>query len=194
MGGNSFACEGSSSYMASLTPDKAFDNNDSTYWENGSTNPPFLGFYNPIPIKVSQIQVKNYAGNGYGFAGYELKVSNDGINYTQIAAGDGNTAGNAIWYVVVPENQQGFYKYYRIYSTVNGNKCIKDINITATYMNTAVNEIIFPCAFQSAPYTYSIAYLNGIFGNSYATSLTKTKMNLQNNSGASNVYYIAIGY
>ena len=123
--------------------------------------------------------------------------SNDNSTWTQKASGTNSTESGD--YNLSLSSNTSYYKYYKIAVTSHTRGsgtyvAANNVRITATYLTASANSITYPQAFSTVNYAYSLAYLNGIFGESYATSKTETGMTLQNNSNATSVYYMAIGY
>ena len=202
MGGNSFAVAADSANSSSYSAWKVFDGTTTGSWTSGNGGyPHWFTFYNPTPLKVSTLAVTNRSsGNNYAMKDYTVEGSNTNTDgsWVTLKTGENDVAtSNLTWYINV--NSSAFYKYHRISATSHlsgsGNYIqIGELNITATYITTALNSVIFPKAFQTTNYAYSLAYLNGITGDSYATTMTTTGLTLQNNTNAEAVYYIAIGY
>lgn len=197
LGGSTCAAVSSGDY-GSTHAFNAFDGNVATgnCWESNSGTP-WLKFYTPTAIKISNLNFRNYYANTSAANtpnNVTISASNTDSNYTQIKTyTNTNFGANATWNVPISNNN--FYKYFKMDFTCTGTYMfIVEINITATYLSTAINDIIFPCSFTTTNYAYSLAFLNGIFGNSYAKTLSLTGITLQNNSTADAVYYTAIGY
>lgn len=109
MGRNSFAVE-TDSVFNSWKAYRAFDNNDSTSWHSAKV-PCYLAWYNPIPLKISSINLiktqKEITGT--------LQGSNDNVNWVDLASfttiGTGSTITNS-------SNEAYFYHRLNIsYST-----------------------------------------------------------------------------
>lgn len=137
MGGASFAVDVSSivnPYYAYL----AVDGGTSTFWNSGAASGEWFEFYNPIPIKVSNLNIRNRFDYNYAITGYTVYGSNDGSNWTSLTSGTNNiTTANATWDIPIPSNNQGFYKYYKIYaSTTTGYATINTLIISAVYIAT----------------------------------------------------------
>jgi len=145
MSGSMFAVSASNEYSASYPAWKAFDDNSSnTYWQSTNTTPPhWIMWYNPDPIKVSNIAITN-GGNSsnYSIQDCLVQASNDNANWTTLVTLTGHTVTttNTAWDVPIPSNKRGFYKYYRLYNCYPQSTnyiCIRHIGITATYMYSA---------------------------------------------------------
>lgn len=195
LGGSSFAVYGDSENSAAYQPYYAF-NNSTNYWISGNAGyPHYLIFYNPSAIKVTNITIQ--ACGSYDIQDWTVLGSNTNGNWTQLASGSNPSISSGDYYMSLSSNTT-FYKYYKISATSHnrgsGNYiAANNIRITATVNTTKINTLTFPQAF-TYNYAYSLAYFNGVFGDSYAKNLTLTGMTLQNNSNATAVYYIAVGY
>ena len=197
MGGTSFAVSCNGYYASGYEAWRAFNGNTSDYWDS-TMAPSTITMYNPTPLKVSKLRITNWSAQ-FPNAG-SVQASNDNSTWTSLVSGwtNSNYTVNATWDINV--NSTNYYKYYRL--TVSSNTvynngvytCIANMQMVGTYTTTVGKTITFPLAFTNTNYAYSLAYLNGEFGKSYATSMTKTGITIQNNSTATNVYYIAVGY
>lgn len=83
------------------------------------TLPHFLGFYNPNPVRITNITFIWYKATSgyYSPKNGQLEASNDGINYTSLEAFSYSTMPQSISFTF-PSND--YYKYYRIYGTDGG--------------------------------------------------------------------------
>ena len=199
MGRDTFACATSGVYGACYAW-KAFDNSSSTDWISSAQANSWISFYSSTPIAVSQLVVSEE----YYASSIKIQACNDNQNWVQVGSWTRNiTIGsNAKGISTIPVDTEGnHYNYYRLLydgQSTNGSNsyffAAYSITITATYTTWSIDTITFPQAFTTTNYAYSLAYLNGVFGGSYASALTTTGMTLQNNSNADAVYYIAVGY
>lgn len=192
LGGNSFAVSATSSIKNAIY--SPFDGTTNTSWLSANASPQTYTFYNPQGLKILSIITENTDRGGWGhITDGTVDGSNDNANWTTLKSFSGVGSGKQ----TVTINSPAFYKYHRIVATkstyANHMQLVK-LTLNATYMTQAINNITFPCAFTTTNYAYSLSYLNGVFGESYATNLTTTGMTLQNNSSADAVYYIAVGY
>ena len=141
MGGDSFACDQSNYYTENSGDEQkawyVFDGKfngqewqvngvklDTWYW---------LSWYNPQPIKMSKVGVTNAAGQ-YSILAWKLQGSNDNSTWTDLATGTNeNVSFVTTWYMEIPEEKQGFYKYYRIYCQprVTTALMIRELTLTA---------------------------------------------------------------
>lgn len=136
MGGASFAARISGTQTTGQEAYRSFDNNPSTYSAiyDGSD----ISFYNPIPLKVSELDITNYTTSQYNIINYTVYGSNDDILYTSLVSGT-NTfiSASQTWGIAIPSANQGFYKYYRLLvSSHSGNvsAIIVTMNIQAQYI------------------------------------------------------------
>ena len=192
LGGNDFAVYSSAVYGSDYAW-KAFDGVDTgtSYWETRATEK-WIGIYNPLPIKVSLVTFLCYGSNTtYSATNMSIQGSNDNIDFITLTSSlDAGPAKNQNLTV----STNNFYKYYRIYMSGVSYPCYREIHFYGTYLSTASNQLYFPCSFSNTNYAYSLAYLNGVQGDSCATALTKSYITLRNNSNATTVKGIAVGY
>lgn len=189
LGGNTYAvaCDsainGTAAYMA-------FDGVDGSYWLSGAGYPHWLTLYIPEKARITAFRYNGTSEGNYFSAGI-VQASDDNSNWESLYTFSGIRAQ-----ITYNFSNDKFYKYYRLYGTTGDytHAVICELVYYGTTMTTAINNITFPQAFTSTNYAYSLAYKNGVFGESYATNLTTTGMTLQNNSSADAVYYIAVGY
>lgn len=197
IGGDSFAVSGTTKYDTGYELWHLFDNDSSTvYASNGL--PANIVFYNPIAIKITSLTITNGTTTYIrAFKNWVVYGSNDNNTYTQLTSGTNSTTStNTSWTINLNANTN-YYKYYKIYiSSSHGDGIIEasNITITGTYITSALNDIIFPMAHTNTDYSYSLAYFGDAPGNSYAASLSITGISLQENSKATGVYYMTMGY
>ena len=121
MGGSTAACQANS---ATAPAYYAFDGNMGNYWRSG-TNPSWITFYSPVPLKVSSFQWKGFytvakSGTLYG--------SDNNSSWTTIKT---FTNSALDFTITVPETTKA-YKYYRIEVAMTGDVThAYDIGITA---------------------------------------------------------------
>lgn len=138
LGGNSFAVYADRVYLTNYAY-LAFDNNSSTNFNCDDGAGHYLIFYNPVPLKVSQLSITNRYDYNYTVTGYILYGSNDNSNWTLLVSGTNNiTNAGATYNVAIPESNRGFYKYYKFYTTATnaGNFSMSFMQISATYIAT----------------------------------------------------------
>ena len=104
-------------------------------WESNSTTSAWIEFYNPNPLKVSQISVQNYyrVATIYKIESGSVEGSNDDINWTQLCTyTNSNFDNGAIWDITV--NSADAYKYHRVncQRASAGYMIIQEMGITAT--------------------------------------------------------------
>lgn len=136
LGGSNFAVYASNP-AAGYPLYRAFDNNNST--ESSNNYPSYLLFYNPLPLKLSQLDIVNQSSGSYGINNYTLYGSNDNAVFTTLVTGanTNNTAFGA-WTIVVPAIVQDFYKYYKLFVASGLNTsgyCLMQMNIQAKYIS-----------------------------------------------------------
>ena len=187
MGGTRFAVAAEKErYSNNGLTYNAFDNNDSTY-EFLTAGNNWIKWYNPTPIKCTKVYVKC----DKTMSSLSLSASNDNSNWTALTISPSQVStGN------ITVTNTNFYKYYRLnyYVAGSASAAVYTIKVTATYITEATNTIVYPYAHTSDDYSYSLSYFGGIMGNSYANSLTSTGMTLFENSNASKVCYMTMGY
>lgn len=137
LGGDTFAVYASNNYDATTYPIyKSFDGNTSTIWYN-STAPVDVIFYNPKPLKVTNIQCQNRTDtSNYAFTAGTVYGSNDNVTYTEISTfTNSDTSQGGIWNIDLSSNTNS-YLYYKIsFSSATTNGVGANFTITATYIN-----------------------------------------------------------
>ena len=83
-------------------------------------------FYNPLPLKVSQI-VNYYTSTTYSASNFIIEGSNDNQNWIEI----GTYTVSKTLTQTIPVNSTRYYKYHRI-TYKNSTIRLKDLGITAT--------------------------------------------------------------
>lgn len=140
--GSVFALTSSSDYSATYAGYRVFNNNTGhgTCWASASgAKNPTLTWYNPLPIKITNINVMNRV-SGANTIGAPLtgtvSGSNDNSTYTEIKSwtNTNTAAGSATntWNIAM---SGGFYKCHKlIVATFNSTTytCIQQLNLTAT--------------------------------------------------------------
>ena len=126
MGGNSFAVSCDSS-VSGYSAYYAVDGNTDYLWMVNNTNSICkYTFYNPIPLKVSQI-VNYYTSTTYSASNFTVEGSNDNENWTEI----GTYTVSKTLTQTIPVNSTRYFKYHRI-TYKNSTIRLKDLGITAT--------------------------------------------------------------
>ena len=141
MGGDTFACDQSDYFTETSGEEqkawRVFDGNKSVHeWQVNTVSLTawyWLSWYNPQPIKISKVGVRDSSAS-YSILAWKLQGSNDNSTWTDLITGTHESiTGIAIWYMEVPEEKQGFYKYYRIYCQPRSTTAlmIRELTITA---------------------------------------------------------------
>ena len=137
VGGYSFAVVASGEEQYSSNPYRAyeaFDNDASTYWRsNGGSGAKWLEFYNPVPLKVTNLQYVpwyNYPTEG------NVQGSSNGTDWTTITTWTNSSASS---FNIDLSTNTNAYKYYRINITntsdgTSANIHCTQLNITAQYL------------------------------------------------------------
>lgn len=167
-GGNNFAVshsagdEGASAY-------KAFDGNASTFLM-GFSNPAKddIIMYNPVPIKVKQLEVVNVSSQNSGITSGAVYGSNDGSSWTKLTTfTNTNVTAGSSWTINLNSNNK-YYKYYKlqvtgtnIYNSGNNRYYwhIAELKITAYTTQTTFDSV------QDRYYCHKrnkISYLGGV--------------------------------
>jgi len=192
MGSSEFAVSTTNEYTNKAF--NGFDNNSNSLFSSSSGD---LFLYSSTPIKIQSMTFVGFHSNhDYNVHAGTIYGSMDSNTWTQVKQFTDNTTGNKVPYTIVVDSPTN-YNYYKVVGTsfAEGHYwSFYECQIAATYTTSVANSITYPQAFTTTNYAYSLAYLNGEFGKSFATSITKTGMTIQNNSGANSVYYIAVGY
>lgn len=123
LGGESFACSAynqASGYEAwrALDGGKTGSNGDSAWGPAVSALPSWFTFYNPKPLRVTNLEIWNRTyGNICGITGGIVQGSNDNLSWINLKEFSNSITGhNVPWNIDMQDNNQGF-KYYRIYIT-----------------------------------------------------------------------------
>lgn len=127
IGGNSFACAASSNQSTAY---KVFDNSTSSAFVSTASQPSWIEWYNPYPLKISQIKIATQL-QGVVYQGalgdFYIQVSDDGINWTTVYTGSNRTSTS----VTVNLSLSDAYKYWRLY-------CLNAIIYLTAYTNQPV--------------------------------------------------------
>lgn len=138
VGGSSFAAYASSEYNSGSLAYFAFNSGSSQYWHSNSGHPQWIGWYNPNPLHITNIKVKNRNSDGSYIKDYTVLCSNDNDNFIEVASGTSpNQSAYAEWNIAISETNS--YKYWRLNclssSGSNGSyTAVQYITITATEM------------------------------------------------------------
>ena len=137
MGGDSFAVSQSSvlSGDASGYAWFAFDGlGSTTRWHSANSIPAWISWYNPIPLKISNVNVTNRALDGSYPNAYQLQYSDNNSTWTTVVSGNGTSGDSVSW--DIPVTHDTAHKYWRLYVTSalgsnSGYVAVGEIVITA---------------------------------------------------------------
>lgn len=138
MGGDSFACNQSSYLGTDRLAWKAFNADNTTYadsWHSAKGHPAWIEWYNPKPLLISSIQVRNRDSDGSFIKSYTVSYSDDGTTYTSCKTGTSpNQTAYALWSISIDEANP--HKYWRLTCNTssgqnNGYTAIQSILINA---------------------------------------------------------------
>lgn len=146
IGGDSFACAANTEYTDNPAW-KAFDNDTNTAWEgvNGFEFPQIIEWYNPNPLKITQIVfVTGYKRLGQGVyycvKNYKIQASTDGNSWVDVFTGT-NSSYSDKKSITVSISNNNFYKYWRLsVSSVNKGNFVDiwSMAITATQLDETI--------------------------------------------------------
>ena len=185
MGGDKFAVDQSSYLGTNVLAWKAFDadNTDSAdCWHSANGHPAWIGWYNPNPLKITSIQVRNRNSDGSYIKTYNLSYSDNGTTYTDIITGATSPSQSAFayWTITIPETDA--HKYWRLVCTASSGSnsaytAIQTITITATqympvesdetdydYYEDVTNYKLVKDAGNSTPFVQAPLTSNGTMG------------------------------
>ena len=132
MGKDKFAAKAITEYSSSYQAYMAFDNSTSSQWaSSGTQNPSWISFYNPKPLKVSSLEMRNRT-SAENFTGGSVYGSNNNTTWNKLCDYSTTiTSANAYWNI--PVNSPDFYNYYKIEGTsmTGTNQGFTDIGILA---------------------------------------------------------------
>lgn len=138
VGGDSFAVLASSEEQYSSEPYRAFeafDNNSSTYWRSaGGTK--WLEFYNPQPLKVTNLQYANYYN--YPTEG-NVQGSNNGVDWTTLTTWTNNSLST---FNIDLSSNTNAYTYYRVNITNTSDGA--DSTIHCVQLNITAQQYVAP--------------------------------------------------
>lgn len=110
----------------------------------GTKTPGGVTIYNPIPLKITNIQVTNHSwsnaalGAGYGITGGIIQASNDNSTWVNLKTFTNSVVAlSETWNIDLSDNTNA-YKYYRIWitshssSAYSGRNYIGSLTLTAT--------------------------------------------------------------
>lgn len=120
MGGTAFAVSSLSQYDATQPAWKAFSKVDPGWQCAWGSLPTWLSWYNPTPLRVTNIQIKNRGGvPAYidAIKDYSVQKSDNNSTWTTVISGTNTVSGpSAVWNISLPSTA-GYAKYWRIYAT-----------------------------------------------------------------------------
>lgn len=138
MGADKFAVN-QSSLLDSSEPNKAWNAFDgigaTTRWHSAQSLPAWISWYNPNPLKISNVEVTNRASSDGAYPNaYQLQYSDDNSTWVTAVSGKGASGNGAIWNI--PVEHDTFHKYWRLYITSSsgsnsGYTTVGEIVITA---------------------------------------------------------------
>lgn len=151
MGGTSFAVSVDNIYDGNYPAWKAVDGNTTTgnnCWASGTNGfPHWYAFYNPDPLKVTQLQIMNrvYTASYANIQNYQIQISDNGSSWTTIYTGtNSNNTSGSTWTINLSSVDYKPSKYFRIYITSRlGNDSyvtIGELKITAQKVTGATNS------------------------------------------------------
>lgn len=151
MGGTSFAVSVDNIHDGNYPAWKAVDGNTTTgnnCWASGTNGfPHWYAFYNPDPLKVTQLQIMNrvYTASYANIQNYQIQISDNGSSWTTIYTGtNSNNTSGSTWTINLSSVDYKPSKYFRIYITSRlGNDSyvtIGELKITAQKVTGATNS------------------------------------------------------
>ena len=159
LGGDSFAVTESGSYNDSNPAYRVFDSDTSSHCIFDKSSG-YLMFYNPNPLKVTELTITNAVSDIWGTRALTAGTvygSNNGTAFNKIKDfTNSTTEGSAGWSIDMSANTQG-YKYYKIIVTDTSysnsgaaSQCmVSNLAITATQQTGSVES-------TSADYDYTV--------------------------------------
>lgn len=112
---NSFAVAASTS-ESSYPPYKAFDKITSSRWgATSSTVPQWISWYNPKPLKITDIAIANRSDTPNHLASGIIQACDDNVSWVNIKEWTNDVSERgAVWNIDLSNNVKS-YKYYRLY-------------------------------------------------------------------------------
>ena len=141
LGGDSFACD-QSTVRGNYYAYQAFDNMGSTtMWHSTNSIPAWISWYNPTPLKITNVNVTNRSSDGSYPKAYQLQYSDDNSTWTTTVSGNGTGGDSVSW--DIPVTLDTYHKYWRLYvisasGSNSGYVSIGEIVITAQERLTVV--------------------------------------------------------
>lgn len=116
MGGNSFAVNQSSYLNTNRLAWKAFNADNTTYedsWHSAKGHPAWIEWYNPTPLRITSIQIRNRDSDGSFINSYTVSYSDNGSSYTNCTTGTSpNQTTYGLWTINI--NEDNPHKYWRL--------------------------------------------------------------------------------
>lgn len=147
MGGDSFACNQSSYLNTNRLAWKAFDEDNQIYddnWHSANGHPAYIEWYNPNPLKISNIRIRNRDSDGSYIKQYTISYSDNGSNWEQVASGTSpNQTAYGEWDITITE--LGYHQYWRLTcisssGSNSGYTAIQHIGLTAQIISSGTAE------------------------------------------------------
>lgn len=118
-GGAEFAVSSSTVLSSNSEAWKAFDGIPDTSsndrWHSSSGHPSWIGWYNPEPLIITNIQVQNRAVDGSFINSYDVSYSDDGSTWTVSTSGTSpDQTDGAYWNIPISETTG--HKYWKLIS------------------------------------------------------------------------------
>ena len=118
LGADAFAVK-TNGYVSGYQTYKAVDGNNSTGWEcSNYANDAYI-FYNPIPLKLTSIKMRNWTGSGRkdSTKGGKVYGANDGNTWIELVTyTNSDYSSGAEWYISMTSVSSA-YTYYKITCT-----------------------------------------------------------------------------
>lgn len=130
MGGDDFAVDQSSCLNSGTKAYNLFKGDNSSTWHSSSGGAPqWIAWYNPSPLTISQVDIKNRAddpNNPWIPQQYKIQACNDNSTWVDLTETITNTVTDTgAWEnpIVIPEANRAGYLYYRLYITACSSYC-----------------------------------------------------------------------
>ena len=178
---------------------RAFDGKPATQFNTNQGESSYLKWYNPTAIKVTSINITNYANTSYAFGRVIVQGSNDDVSYTDIKeyTNSNNTKGDT--WTISMSNNTNFYKYYKmlLLTSAQSSNTYRNCGDIKIYGKVKVegssNSIVFPLSFNNTNYNFNFGFQDSSGINIYILSKLKTGFSLSGSS-SSTISWLACGY
>ena len=164
MGGDTFAVR-ANQLDDSHPAYKAFDKSASTYWYNSASGDAEYYIYNPNPLCITNIEVKNRADGGADneITSGAVYGSDNGNAWTELVlyTNTVNALGGT-WQIPLPENK-AYYKYYKIAGThASRYVAVSEFTLTAKELKAVGGDTYDYSAVEVPQLVYNLvkSYLN----------------------------------